>query len=204
MVTIFSILSFVLGFYSLLVLIRVLLSWFSPWQGIYGDSGTFGGAIGLLARITDPYLNLFSRIRFLRAGMFDFSPILALGVLQAVQSIVDRFRMFGRASLGIALSVVISAAWSIVGFILGFSLLALIIRLVMYAANARRDGLFMRLLDSICEPLMDWTDKIFKRRGGYTKLLTRILSSAGLFAGFYIVGKVIATFAISLLVRLPL
>jgi YggT family protein len=63
--------------YSLLVVIRILLSWFNvDW---YRQPFT------TLAQITDPYLNVFRGLIPMVGGM-DFSPMLAcllLGILQS-------------------------------------------------------------------------------------------------------------------------
>lgn len=58
--------------YELLILARIIMTWirvnyYNPW-------------VRLLARLTDPYLNIFRSI-VPPMGAFDFSPILALFVL---------------------------------------------------------------------------------------------------------------------------
>lgn len=59
----------ILGIFSLLLLLRVLLSWFPslPWEN---------PVLATLASITDPYLNLFRGFVPLISGL-DLSPILA-------------------------------------------------------------------------------------------------------------------------------
>ncbi|WP_088894312.1 YggT family protein [Leptolyngbya ohadii] len=68
-----------IGIYTALLFIRILLSWFpnidwynQPWA--------------LISQLTDPYLNLFRSIIPPLGGM-DFSPILALLLLQVVSSL---------------------------------------------------------------------------------------------------------------------
>ena len=58
-----------LSFYMLLIMFRILLSWF---QG-----QNFGKPVEFLAKVTDPYLRWFRRFEFLRVGNFDFSVIVA-------------------------------------------------------------------------------------------------------------------------------
>ena len=55
----------------------------------------------ILAEICDPYLNLFKKIRILRAGPFDFTPILAIGVLVIISSILQGIVSTRRFSVGI-------------------------------------------------------------------------------------------------------
>jgi YggT family protein len=68
-----AILQFV-NIYTLLLLIRVLLSWFP-------NVNWYNPVFSLLSQLTDPYLNLFRSIIPAVGGM-DFSPILALLTLQ--------------------------------------------------------------------------------------------------------------------------
>lgn len=65
-----------LNIYLVLLIIRVLLSWF---PGISWYSQPFA----TLSQLTDPYLNLFRSILPPLGGM-DFSPILAFLILQVV------------------------------------------------------------------------------------------------------------------------
>jgi len=65
--------------YELMILARIVMSWirvsyYTPW-------------VRLIARITDPYLNLFRSI-IPPLGAFDFSPILALFVLIMLRRVV--------------------------------------------------------------------------------------------------------------------
>ena len=80
--TILYTLSALVTLYSLILVIRILLSWFYP-------SG--GEALFLLYRITDPYLALFRRIGFLRTERVDFSPIIALLALSVLGTILVEF-----------------------------------------------------------------------------------------------------------------
>jgi YggT family protein len=65
-----------LQIYSVLLIVRILLSWF-PNLDFYNPP------LSILSQITDPYLNLFRSIIPPLGGM-DFSPILAIFVLNIV------------------------------------------------------------------------------------------------------------------------
>jgi len=69
-----------LSIFSLLLLVRVLLSWFPtlPWEN---------PVLATLASITDPYLNLFRGLIPLIGGL-DISPILAFLSLNLVSSLL--------------------------------------------------------------------------------------------------------------------
>lgn len=68
-------------FYSYLLIIRVLLTWF-PTINWYNQP------FAALAQITDPYLNLFRSIIPPLGGM-DFSPILAFLALNVVSGLLS-------------------------------------------------------------------------------------------------------------------
>ncbi|HEY9824751.1 MAG TPA: YggT family protein [Stenomitos sp.] len=66
--------------YTVLVLLRVLLTWF---PNVNWSSSPFS----VLSQLTDPYLNLFRSLLPPLGGM-DFSPILALFLLQILSSLL--------------------------------------------------------------------------------------------------------------------
>jgi YggT family protein len=69
-----------LGIYLALIFIRILLSWFP-------NINWFDPPFSILSQLTDPYLNLFRSI-IPPLGGLDFSPILAIVVLQLAQSLL--------------------------------------------------------------------------------------------------------------------
>lgn len=66
--------------YTVLVILRVLLTWFPT---VNWSSAPFS----VLSQLTDPYLNLFRSLLPPLGGM-DFSPILALFLLQILASLL--------------------------------------------------------------------------------------------------------------------
>lgn len=74
-----------LNIYFALLIIRILLTWFPnvDWSS---------APLAILSQLTDPYLNLFRSI-IPPLGGLDFSPILAILLLQVVQSIVPSVLM---------------------------------------------------------------------------------------------------------------
>jgi YggT family protein len=79
-VTLAFVVSRILGFYSILILIYVILSWFPVGRG-----GLLTDAYRVLASICEPYIGIFRRIVPMAgaggAGI-DFSPLIALLVLR--------------------------------------------------------------------------------------------------------------------------
>lgn len=72
--------------YSMIIFVYVMLSWFPTDRDILADINN------VLARICDPYLNLFKRLIPPIGGMVDVTPIVALLVLQfGVRLLVNLF-----------------------------------------------------------------------------------------------------------------
>jgi len=64
-----KVLSFILTFYMYLIIIRAVLSWFSP--------DPYNPIYQILIRLTEPVLGYIRRILPFRTGMVDISPIVA-------------------------------------------------------------------------------------------------------------------------------
>ena len=73
-----KILSIVLNLYMWLIIIRALVSWFSP--------DPYNQFYQLLDRITEPVLGYIRRFLPVRAGMIDLSPIVAILVIIFLQT----------------------------------------------------------------------------------------------------------------------
>lgn len=68
-----------LQIYFVLLIIRILLSWFP-------NLNWYNPPLSILSQVTDPYLNLFRSI-IPPLGGIDFSPMLAIFVLQIASSL---------------------------------------------------------------------------------------------------------------------
>ncbi|MBC6422226.1 MAG: YggT family protein [Hormoscilla sp. GM102CHS1] len=69
-----------LQIYFVLLIIRILLSWFP-------NIKWFDPPFSILSQLTDPYLNLFRSV-IPPIGGIDISPILAIFLLQFIQEVV--------------------------------------------------------------------------------------------------------------------
>lgn len=109
-----SLLSKSAGIYSYAIIIRVLLSWLpQPMQyNQYGQQVRSERPVyDFLRKITDPYMNFF-RSRKLTVGRIDYSPLIALMVLNIVKSVFQIIGTYGRISLGLILAIVVNNMWS--------------------------------------------------------------------------------------------
>lgn len=75
--------NFVTRCLSLLVLLRVAVSWLDPERKTEYH--------GLLYRLTEPILAPFRRLFYRRGMRFDFSPLVALLALELVRGMLVRF-----------------------------------------------------------------------------------------------------------------
>ncbi|MDR0457346.1 MAG: YggT family protein [Treponema sp.] len=180
------------GLFSLLIGIRIILTWFSNTQ--------YGKPAYILACITDPYLNWWRQRFNLKAGILDLSPIAALASLSIVQTICSTIAAQGKISLGIILAVCLSAVWSAVSFIVGFCFVVLVLRFIGYISNSNMYSAFWQIIESIARPLMYRINRIiFGRR--LVNFSTGIIVSIAALAGIWIMGRVAVKFLIGLLLR---
>ena len=70
------------NFYSLLIIIWCIISWLPR-----GNGGVLDDISGVLETIVGPYMNIFRRF-IPPLGGIDFSPILAIVVLEVVQRLI--------------------------------------------------------------------------------------------------------------------
>lgn len=187
--TFWRFLTAIIYFYILLLSLRIILSWFQgsvsgkPWE--------------LLIRVTDPYLSLFRRLRFLRQGMFDFTPLAAILTLVIVLRIIDAIGRFGRISLGIFLGVVTSAIWSAVAFLLVLFLILGILRAILLAISSTKDSRISGALGFMVEPAVSLVRRILPVRQPLSDRPYLYLTIAFLF-----IMRILGGYLFGLLVRL--
>jgi YggT family protein len=178
----------------LLIFIRVMLSWF--------NAPSLGRPAELLTRITDPYLDWWRRFPILRTGFIDLSPIAAMAVLSMVQTTCGIAVRYGRISLGILLTIVLQAIWSILSFVLGFFIIVLLLRLIAYLSSRNIYSAFWRIVDSISQPVLYRITRIFYRRR-LINYLAGIILSIGVLAALGIGGHILVILLSGFLLRLP-
>lgn len=125
--TILSILSALIIIYTIICLISIFMTW------IPGAKFTKFGKF--ISSITDPYLRIFSGRGWLRFGNIDFSPILAIGILSLLSSILGGITTTGRIYFGGILATVLSMIWSVCSSILTIFFLLILIRWIVLLVN---------------------------------------------------------------------
>jgi YggT family protein len=191
---IMNLLGSLVGFYMLLVFIRIMLSWF--------NTPSLGRPVEVLARFTDPYLDWWRRFPIFRTGSIDFSPIAAMVTLSLVQTVCNIAARSGRISIGILLAVVLQALWSVFSSVLGFFIIILALRLIAYLTNRNIYSTFWRIIDSISQPVLYRITRIFYRRR-LINYLASVFLSIGVLAALTIGGSFLISLLLGFLQRLP-
>jgi YggT family protein len=153
-VWILQILSGLIIVYLLLLVMRIVLGWFAP--------QSLGKAWDLLLSATDPYLGLFRRVKFLRAGAFDFSPVAALLAIAVVLDLLYQVIYWGQIRLGVFLSSVLHAAWFGVRFFLVVFLIVGILRALPRLFRGSSGAALVKVLDTVIQPVVAWVTRVFR------------------------------------------
>jgi YggT family protein len=166
--------------YVLVLALRIILGWFAP--------QALGRAWELLRVITDPYLNLFGRIRFLRSDIFDFSPIAAVLVLVLAADLIGQLVNWGRITVGFFLASAFAAAWSGVRFLLLLFLIVGVLRTVPLLFHSTAGAGIWRVVDLIIRPVVAWVVRVF-RLGHSTGYMQHLLLTIGLLFVAWLLGE---------------
>lgn len=153
MLYLFSTLIILIYIYNLLCIIRVALTW------IPGLS--YSPFVRFLSAICDPFLNLFSRIRWLRFGAIDFSPLLAIAVLSMIASFCGTLAVGLPFSLATILAQIIRLVWTIISDIILFFMIIVAARLVVTLVGGDKNSSLWNQIDSSLSPLVYTITKPF-------------------------------------------
>jgi len=188
------ILSIAASVYSLLCAIRVFMTWMPQWGRSQGSRW--------LARITDPYLGLFSRISVFRTERFDFSPIAALAVLSVASSTFATLANTGYITVGFILSLLLQALWSAVAFMLLFYVVCAIVRLIGYTAHLSNLNPLWDILDAILNPILYRINRIIYRHRAIN-YMQGLITGVIVLVLLRVAGGALVKLLSSLLVSLP-
>ena len=190
-----TVVNIILIAYLFVLSIRIVLGWFAP--------RALGRAWTLLSQVTDPYLDLFGRMRFLRGGLFDFSPIAAILVLDVALDLVNQLLNYGRVTLGFFLASVVSAAWSGARFLVLLFLIVGLIRTIPLLIRTSAGATLWKVVDLVIQPVVGFVMRLFRlgRRSGYTQ---HLLLTIGLLFVAWLLGELAVRQIVSLLTMIPI
>lgn len=124
---ILRIISAFLSLYSLLCLLRIIITWIPNYS--------YSKPADILAQICDPYMNLFRGIKWLRFGSFDFSPALTLCILGAGSQLFSSLANGGYINLQMILTIILEIFFSILSSLIFFLIILFAIRLILIMIN---------------------------------------------------------------------
>lgn len=188
------ILSAPVSIYMVLCFLRILSSWL---PGL--DLGRPGE---VLARMTDPFLAPFSRIRWLRIGQFDFSPIAALALLSVILTVLSGLGVSGSVSLGAILGLLLAALWSAFGFVLSFLAVCALLRVIVAAARWNSLHPLWMVIDSMLNPVLYRINRLIYR-GRIVNYLQSLVTGFVVLVLIRVVGGELVGLLVRLLDGLP-
>ncbi|MBN2536406.1 MAG: YggT family protein [Spirochaetales bacterium] len=188
--------SICINIYLFLLFIRILCSWFKPQVD--------GKLWNYLCLITGPYLALFKGIKFLRRGIFDFTPVLAISLLafinQSITGITFFLEQTNQLTFGIFLAIFISSIWNIISYIIIFFGILCIIRLISIVFHMNQDNNILKIIDLAIQPVISLVMKIITRKLDYIKLLFLTFL---LLAAFFLLGSLLFGYLVELVIGIP-
>jgi YggT family protein len=179
----------------MLIVIRIIISWFG--------SLASGRLVQILAGITDPYLNWWSRNLPLKIGIVDFSAILAIVFLSFLQNALYSILYAGKFSIGIILSIIITSIWGVLSIIIGFCVIVLVLRLIAYLFKSNMYGTFWHLVDSISQPILYRLNRIIFGNRITTYFKSIVIPIIVLIVIWWI-GKYLVIFIAAMLAKMPI
>lgn len=176
-----------LTLYMLLIVLRIILSWFR--------GPDLGRPVEILHALTDPYLRWFRRFEFLKIGNIDFSVFVGLIALLVASSITNRLAFGVQVTFGIILGLIIWSVASAARFLLVFFLALALIRLIGSVIGVNTAGRVWITLDHLLEPIVHKI-VIPLFRGRFVSyrnalLLFCTLTAVTLFVGWILVEQVV-------------
>jgi YggT family protein len=143
--------------YSLLIWIRIILSWLK--------TGAENPVAYYLGKIVDPYLAWFRGIRSLVRPRFDLTPLVALAVLSVIQSLLRLFGSYGTITVMMVIALLLQTLYSfIVHPILLFFFILLVVRLFFCYKRSIHSITYIAMLDSLVGGFLDWIHRTFYPR----------------------------------------
>ena len=134
--------------YGWVIIIRVLLTWINP--------NPYSPVMRLLARATDPVLNLGRRFFNLTFGGIDFSPLLVIIIIQLIGSVLGQWLIalgHGKPAT-LLLPILLLGLVSILDSILWMLIIIMAIRLIMSLVKPSPYNNIVQVIYGMTEPLL--------------------------------------------------
>lgn len=143
----FRVINIALVGFMLLIVLRIMSTWF---RGAAGG-GVVDTISNYLRQITDPYLQIFYRFTFLRAGGMDFTPMAGIFVLVVASEMTRQLANQQQVTMGYFLGVSIFAAWRMASIVVLVFLVACVARFVTLRFLGRTDTPIARMVNALAQ-----------------------------------------------------
>lgn len=150
-------LTLLLSFYYLMIIVRILLTYFQQRMGSTPESAL----TVILRKSVDPFLDLFRRLFPVQLGNLDLSPIFALLSVSLVQRLLQIFIYTGKMTLGYAMAFIIRSLWWSAGaYIVGIVAILLAIRLYFCYHKSPLSIQLIAALERLVDPILDFVHRL--------------------------------------------
>ncbi len=191
-------LSLLLSIYNFLIIIRIFSSWIEPFRKIAS-----GGIMDFIANITDPFLNIFRKIKFMQYGRLDFSVLLAFMSISVAQNLLLVFSTTGKMTLGFALGTILDSLWRSLGsLLLGILIILLIIRIFLSYKKTPNSIQYIQLLDQWLSKVLNTFHSIIFS-GKEVSDRTLLFTSLGVSIAVYVLIMQLVRIGVQALYKLP-
>ena len=193
----FQVINLALVCFMVLIVLRIVSMWFrGPASGSAIDTASH-----YLRQVTDPYLQLFHRFTFLRAGGMDFTPMAGIFVLVVASEMARQLANQQQVTMGYFLGVSIFAAWRMASIVVLVFLVACVARFVTLRFLGRTDTPLARMVNALAQAPVRAVSRYISLREAGSEANYLLLTIVILF-GTWIAGRVATEFLVRYLFAL--
>lgn len=150
-------LTLLLSIYYIMIIVRILLTYFSHRMGPTPESPL----LLLLRKSVDPFLDFFRRIFPVQLGNFDLSPIFALLSVSLSQRLLQIFIYTGKMTLGYAVAFIIRSLWWSAGaYVVGIVAILLAVRLYFCYHKSPLSIQYIAALERLLDRILDFVHRL--------------------------------------------
>ena len=193
----FRVINIALVIFMVLIVLRIMSTWF---RGTAAD-GAAGTISHYLRQITDPYLQMFYRFTFLRAGGMDFTPMAGIFVLVVASEMTRQLSNQQHVTMGYFLGVSIFAAWRMASIVVLVFLVACVARFVTLRFLGRTDTPIARMVNALAQAPVRAVSRYISLRESGSEANYLLVTIVILFA-VWIAGRVVTEFLVRYLFSL--
>lgn len=187
----FRVINAALIVYLLLIVLRIM----SSWLGGMAPGSAAGTFTHYLRQATDPYLQLFYRFSFLRAGGLDFTPMAGVFVLVVAAEMTRQLANEEQVTAGSFLGVAVFAAWRMASIVLLMFLVACIARFAILRFLGRTDTPLARMVQALSQAPVRAVAR-YVPLGEHGSEANYLLVTGVLLFGAWVVGRVVTAWLV--------